>query len=104
MAMDASAMTISFPAMLGVIVQAATWLATGALLGLLHFHSLRMNVRRLIGGEMLASLSLQLLRFAVTAAGLTLIAREIGALPLIEATIGLLIARSAVLRRELPQP
>ncbi|MGA7803173.1 ATP synthase subunit I [Bradyrhizobium sp.] len=97
-------MTISFAAIGGMMVQAAAWLATGVLLGLLHFHSLRMNVRCLIAGEMLASLSLQLLRFAVTAAGLTLIARELGALPLIEAAIGLLIARSAVLRRELRQP
>jgi F1F0 ATPase subunit 2 len=102
--MDASAMTFTFTGMVSVVVQAAAWLMTGALLGFLHFYSLRTNVRRLIGGEMLASLSLQLLRFAATASGLALIASSFGARPLLEGTIGLLIARSAVLRRELRQP
>jgi F1F0 ATPase subunit 2 len=98
MAMDASAMTATFTCIAGA--RAAGWLVAGGLLGLFHFHSLRTNVRRLIDGALLAALLLQLSRFAVTAAGLILIARGFGALPLLEGMIGLLIARSAVLRRE----
>jgi N-ATPase, AtpR subunit len=101
MAMDASAMTVTFSELAGVMAQTAACLLAGALIGLVHFLSLRSNARCLVEGRVALSLVLQLARFAVTAAGLGLMALRFGALPLLEGTLGLMIVRSAVLRREL---
>ncbi len=79
---------------------AGAWFVTGALLGLAHFGALRWNVRWMLGGRALLSFGLQLLRFAVIGAVLTLIARWFGALPLLAGTLGLLAARTGLLLLE----
>jgi N-ATPase, AtpR subunit len=94
-------MTLSLAGFAGFTTQAAAYLLVGALIGLVHFLSLRTNARCLVDGRIALSLVLQLFRFAVTAAGLGLMAWRFGALPLLEGTVGLMIVRSIVLRREL---
>ncbi len=75
------------------------WLAAGALVGAFHFLTLRLNVRMLAnGGSLFLALALQLGRFAVVAAALTAVAITFGALPLLVATAGILIMRTAVVR------
>jgi len=89
----------------GTIAAAArglAWLAAGALLGAAYFGSLRWNIRLLAGGRLLLPVGLQLVRFAGVAAPLALLARAFGALPLLLATVGLLMARTAVIRRGWP--
>ncbi len=80
--------------------EVAGWLLAGGLLGLLHFLSLRWSVRRLLGGRPLLSLGLQLLRFALTGGALTLVTAFFGAIPLLVGTLGLLAARTGVLKLE----
>lgn len=81
------------------------WALLGALLGLLHFGTLRLNTRWWLGqGEAhpprpLAALGLQLLRLGVTGAGLLGVVRGGGALGLVAAVVGLTLARSWVMRR-----
>ncbi len=75
--------------------------SAGALFGSLHFLALRWNVRMLVSGRALLPVGLQLLRFAAVAAVLTLVARTFGALPLLAAALGLLVARIIVLRWEM---
>jgi F1F0 ATPase subunit 2 len=82
------------------IAEAVGWFFGGTLLGLLHFVSLRWNVRCLLSGQPLFSLGLQFFRFAVTAGALALLARLFGAIPLLVGTLGLMVARTWVLLRE----
>jgi F1F0 ATPase subunit 2 len=81
------------------VLDAGAWLAAGALIGVFHFMTLRWNVQMFaVGGSLvLASLS-QLVRFALVACLLVVIARQFGALPLLAAAAGILAARSVVLR------
>jgi len=81
------------------VLGASAWLAVGALIGAFHFMTLRWNVHMFAFGEspLLASLS-QLVRFALVACLLAVIAGQFGALPLLAAAAGILAARSAVLR------
>jgi F1F0 ATPase subunit 2 len=83
-----------------LLAQAATWLAAGVVLGGLYFVSLRSSVGMLASGRPLPAIGLQLVRFAVLAVVLAFVSRWFGALPLLLATLGLLVARTAVLRRE----
>jgi F1F0 ATPase subunit 2 len=74
-------------------------LAVGAILGLIHFGSLRWNTRLyLAGGSIALAFALQLARFAILAGAFILLAR-LGALPLLSGALGLLAARSYVVRR-----
>ncbi|XUM22409.1 ATP synthase subunit I [Bradyrhizobium oligotrophicum S58] len=82
------------------IAEAVGWFGAGALLGLLHFASLRWNVRFLIGGQLFSSLGLQLLRFAATGGAMVLVTRWFGAMPLLAGTFGLMAARYGLLRPE----
>ncbi|MGJ5019558.1 N-ATPase subunit AtpR [Bradyrhizobium oligotrophicum] len=82
------------------IAEAAGWIGAGGLLGLLHFASLRWNVRFLIGGLPFSSLGLQLLRFAATGGAMVLVTKSFGAMPLLAGTLGLLTARNGLLRPE----
>lgn len=85
---------------LSFLAEAAGWLLGGTLLGLLHFVSLRWNVRCLFGGQPLLSLGLQLLRLILTGGALALVAKLCGAMPLLSGTLGLMTARTGVLLLE----
>lgn len=85
---------------LAFIAHASGWLLAGVLLGLLHFISLRWNVRYLLGGQPLFSLGLQLFRFALTGGALVLVAKSFGAMPLLAGTLGLMAARTGVILLE----
>lgn len=70
----------------------------GVLLGLLHIGSLWWITQLYLKGGALRALAVQLLRFAVLLAvfaGLS----KLGALPLLSGAIGLLLARSVLVRR-----
>ena len=101
MAMDARAMMQVFATgrgALALLLQGGAWLTAGGLLGAFHFLSLRRSARRLATSSApSAALTLHLIRFAITAGALIVIARY-GALPLLAATFGLVAARTAVLQ------
>lgn len=90
-------------ASMATVFQVFGWLLAGALLGSFHFLTLRRNVYLLVSGRTMLSFGLQLMRFAVVAAALAIIARSFGALPLLAAAVGLLVARTVVLRWETRQ-
>jgi len=85
---------------LSFVAEATGWFFGGALLGLLHFVSLRWNVRCLLSGQPLFSLGLQFLRFALTGGVLALLAKLFGAMPLLVGTLGLMVTRTGVLLLE----
>ena len=101
MAMDARAMIQFFATgheALAVLLESGAWLTAGGLLGAFHFLSLRRSARMLATSSAPSvALTLHLIRFAITAGALIVIARH-GALPLLAATLGLLAARTAVLQ------
>ena len=73
-------------------------LLAGTLLGIAHFGSLLWNVRLYARGGALAAFVLQILRFALIAAGLWGLAR-LGSFALIASAPGVLLARGVMLRR-----
>lgn len=78
---------------------AAFWLAVGAAIGGGFFSSLRWSVAMLTSGRaMLAVIAAQLARLVMIGIALTAIALYFGALPLLAASAGILLARAAVLR------
>ncbi|HEY1930533.1 MAG TPA: ATP synthase subunit I [Acetobacteraceae bacterium] len=82
----------------------AVWLLAGLAGGAAHFALLRQNMRLYLAGENLAhALSLQALRFAVTAALLVFAALH-GAMPLLLAALGIALARPLVLYATAPAP
>ena len=70
----------------------------GMLLGFAHFGSLWWNTRLYTGGSGIRALAMQVLRLILLAGVLTGLA-HLGALPLLAAALGLLVARSLILRR-----
>jgi F1F0 ATPase subunit 2 len=82
-----------------LVLSVTTWLAAGALIGAFHFLTLRWNVRMFaVGQSLLLALVTQLVRFALIAGVLAIIASRFGALPLLVATAGILATRTAVVR------
>ncbi len=82
-----------------VALSLAAHLAIGIGLGLLYFRTLWWNTRLLAEGRRTTTaVALMLGRFVLLAGLLTLASLE-GALPLLVMALGILIARSAVLRR-----
>ena len=78
---------------------ASAWLAVGTLIGTFHLLTLRWNVRVFVLGQSpLLAFATQLVRFAVVTGGLAIIASQFGALPLLVATAGILVTRTAILR------
>lgn len=73
------------------------WAGIGFALGSLHFLGLRANAALFVRSALVRAAALQLLRLAATGAGLVLAARH-GALPLLLAALGLLLARRVVIR------
>jgi len=80
---------------------AVAWFMAGTIIGAAHFLSLRWNVRMLTAGRsLLPVVAVQLGRFAAMAVVLALITRTFGALPLLAAALGILVARTVIVRRE----
>lgn len=102
LAMDARAVTkfyVTEQDMFMLVLNAGAWFAIGALIGAFHYVTLRWNAQMLaIGSSVLVALAIQLIRFAVIAGVLAVITRYYGALPLLVATLGVLVSRAAVLR------
>jgi F1F0 ATPase subunit 2 len=74
-------------------------LALGLGLGVLYFRGLLWNVRRLTEGRRVtATIALAVGRFALLGAALVLVSLE-GTAPLLATALGILIARSAVMRQ-----
>ena len=82
-----------------LVLDASAWLAIGALIGAFHYLTLRRNAQMLVtGSSVLKPVTLQLIRFAVTAGALGIITWHYGALPLFVTALGALASRTAVLR------
>jgi F1F0 ATPase subunit 2 len=98
--MDAQAMTeLYLSGLPSLTLQAGVWLSCGALIGTLHLLTLRWNVKLFIaGGAPLLAMALQLGRLAILTGVLAVIVSRFGALSLLVATAGILIARTAALR------
>ena len=76
------------------------WFVAGAVVGTLHWMTLRWSVGLLAGGRHLAlALLAQLCRFAAIGAALTLIAIHEGAYALLASAAGVLMARAVAIRR-----
>jgi len=105
LAMDAQAMTrlyLSEHALLLPLVSVGAWFAVGAVIGAFHFVTLRWNVSMFAARQsLLLPLGVQLVRFALMAVLLAVVARYFGALPLLVAAFGILATRTIVVRREL---
>jgi F1F0 ATPase subunit 2 len=98
MEMDAQTM-ITALASLPPLAGAAIGLAVGLALGLAHFASLRrVTALYLDGGSPARAVALQLLRLALLA-GLMLLLARLGAAPLIAGALGTILAREVILRR-----
>ncbi|MGF7212734.1 F1F0 ATPase subunit 2 [Skermanella aerolata] len=82
-----------------MLVALGAHLIAGIMIGALYFSILWWNSRRLVlGGGMTATIALMIGRFVILAGLLTLASLQ-GALPLLVMALGVLIARSAVMRR-----
>jgi F1F0 ATPase subunit 2 len=94
--MDARAMTPHEA--FALLLESNAWLTMGALVGAFHFLTLRRSAQMLAAASSLsAGLALHLIRFPVITGALVFIVRH-GALPLLAAMLGILVARTAVLR------
>jgi len=81
------------------LVNAGIWLSVGTLIGAIHFLSLQWNVRLLAADRALApALAVQLARFTLTAGLMFVIASRFGAFQLLIASLGILAARTAIVR------
>ena len=75
----------------------AAWGVPGFLPGALHFHGLGRNTALYVAGRAGRAVALQLLRMAITVAGLVLAGRQ-GGWPLLAAAAGFLLARLVLVR------
>jgi F1F0 ATPase subunit 2 len=101
MALDASAMTGLSSTAPTFALQAASWLCGGALLGAAYFWALRWSVELFASGRRapLLAAGLQAGRFLLLAGLLAVIADRCGALPLLSAAAGILVARTITTTR-----
>ena len=74
-------------------------IAAGAVIGFIHFASLKWNTRFYIAGGFAKAAALQFVRFAVLVAGFALVAK-LGWAALLAATAALTVVRMVILRRE----
>jgi N-ATPase, AtpR subunit len=85
------------------LLGAGAWIVLGLLIGAIHFLTLRWNARAWLGGQAAAlAIVVHLARFALTAGALVIVARYSGALALLIVTVGILAARSVVIRTGVP--
>lgn len=81
-------------------LQACAWLGAGAVIGALYFLTLRWNVQAFASRQsLLAPIGIQAARFALLAGMLAVIVIQFGALPLLLAALGILVARTILIRR-----
>jgi F1F0 ATPase subunit 2 len=91
----------AFPLTAHDLASIVGWLAAGTVIGAVHFLSLRWNVQMLTAGRsLLPVVAVQLGRFAAMAVVLASITRSFGALPLLAAALGILMARTIIVRKE----
>ncbi len=89
---------------IGYLLRAGIWLPAGAVIGVFHFLTLRWNVRMFAAGQsLLLPSAIQLVRLVLIAVVLATITRSFGVLPLLAATAGVLLARTAIVRLEVRQ-
>ena len=82
-----------------ILLSLGAHLAAGVMLGVLYFRALWWNTRRFaLGGRVTTTVALMIGRLGLLGGVLTLASLE-GALPLLVMALGILIARSAVMRR-----
>ncbi len=82
-----------------LLLAGGAWLAAGAAIGALYFLALRWNVQIFATGRsVFLAVAIQFARFAAMAGLLTLVAMQFGALPLLAATAGILVARTVLVR------
>jgi F1F0 ATPase subunit 2 len=82
-----------------IALSLAAHLVAGTILGIFYFRSLWWNARRFsAGGRVAATIAVMIGRFVLLGALLTLASLE-GALPLLVMALGVLIARSFVMRK-----
>jgi len=86
------------PVTAGTLLAVAIGLATGAVLGLVHFATLRWTTDLYLGKGIAYGFGLQILRFAVLGLVLFALAR-LGAAALLSGALGLLVMRRIVLKR-----
>nr|WP_255569322.1 ATP synthase subunit I [Neoroseomonas alba] len=86
------------PVTAGTLFAVAIGLATGAVLGLVHFATLRWTTDLYLGKGIAYGFGLQILRFAVLGLVLFALAR-LGAAALLSGALGLLVMRRIVLKR-----
>ena len=100
--MDEERMTLPLlnsPPSWAELLSLAAFLAAGVALGMLYFHSLWWNARRIVGGDRaVLTIVLTIGRFVVLGGVLTLASLQ-GAAPLLMISVGLFIGRYAVMRR-----
>jgi len=85
------------------VVSVGVWLGSGMLVGAFHFLTLRWTVKMFAAARpLLLPLGLHLIRFVLMAALLAIVANLLGALPLLMATMGILIMRTIIVRLEAP--
>ena len=83
----------------GTCLSLAAHLVAGIAVGVIYFRSLWWNARRFtMGGHVATTIALMIGRFVILGVVLTLASLE-GALPLLLMALGVLIARSVVVRR-----
>ena len=83
----------------GTCLSFAAYLAAGIAVGVIYFRSLWGNARRFtMGGHVATTIAVMIGRFVILGVVLTLASLE-GALPLLLMALGVLIARSVVVRR-----
>jgi F1F0 ATPase subunit 2 len=81
------------------ILGASGWFTIGALIGAFHFLTLRWNVQMFAAARSLPlALTSQLVRFALIACLLAIVANRFGALPLLAAAAGILAARVVIVQ------
>ena len=85
----------------GMALGAAAYFTAGIMLGALYFRSLWLFTRGLVGnGRPVPAIAASLGRLALVGGLLTLASRQ-GALPLLATALGIVVVRSAVVRRVL---
>ena len=87
------------PPVWGTCLSLAAYLAAGIAVGVIYFRSLWWNARRFTSGSHVATtIAVMIGRFVILGVVLTLASLE-GALPLLLMALGVVVARSLVMRR-----
>jgi F1F0 ATPase subunit 2 len=80
-------------------IQLLAGAGVGILLGLVHFMTLKWNTKAYLDGDHGLAFAMQVMRFALLIAALTLLAK-MGAISLLSGMAFILLARAFILRRE----